>query len=217
MADKNTRKEKKTKERHEQILKAAGEVFTRKGYEAATIPEIAQAAGVAAGTIYLYFPSKRELFIATVKSIIFTTPLLDLIGKIPTGNFEDVFKKILKERFALIKTETVNRMPNLISEVIRDSELKEMWIKDFLKPFLTRMEMAYRMLSLTGKARKMEPPVVVRMIGGMIFGFLMLKMIEGDNSPLNKIPEDKVAEDIVSFVLHGLMNNTGKTKKDGKK
>jgi AcrR family transcriptional regulator len=219
MAQKKKRKEKVTGVRREQILKAAGEIFTRKGFEAATIPEIAQAAGVAAGTIYLYFPNKRELFISAVKDIIITTPLLDLIGKIPAGNFEDVFKNIILERFGLVKNkgETLARMPSLIGEVQRDPELKALWLKDFLRPFLARMEMTYRMLSGSGKARTMEPAVVVRMMGGMIFGFLMLRIMEGDTSPINKLPPEKVADDIVSFVLHGLISNADKVKKDGKK
>ena len=179
MKDKKKLKERKTEERREQILEAAANVFTGKGYEAATMPEIAQAAGVAAGTIYLYFPNKRELFVAVIKSTIFTVPLLDLIGKIPTGNFEEVFMKILLDRFELIKSETVTRMPRLISEVLRDPELKELWLKDFLYPFLHRMETAFKMLSVTGKVRRIEPEIAVRMVGGMIFGFLMLKMIEG--------------------------------------
>ena len=178
------------------------------------MPQIAQAAGVAAGTIYLYFSNKRELFVAVVKDVIFTVPLINLIGKIPTGNFEDVFKNIIKDRFALIKDETISRMPGLIAEVARDAELRELWLKEFLHPFTKRMETAYRMLSATGKARRIEPPVAVRMIGGMIFGFMMLKMIEGEQSPLNKIPEDQVAEDIVGFVLHGLMKGVQKTPQE---
>jgi len=213
MTDKNTRKEKLTKERHKQILDAAIEVFTRKGYEAATMPDIAQAAGVAAGTIYLYFPNKRELFIHAVKDIIVTVPLLDLIGKIPTGDFEDVFKNILLERFGMINNQrkTLTLMPSLIGEVQRDPELKEMWLKDFLQPFLSRMEKGYRMLSLTGKARRMEPALAVRMVGGMIFGFMMLRIMEGKASPLEKLPPEQLAEDMVNFVLHGLMKTTGKT------
>jgi AcrR family transcriptional regulator len=219
MSARISRKEKKTEERRKQILAAAIDIFTQKGYTAATMPEIAQSAGLAAGTLYLYFPNKRELFIATMKNSIITPPLLDLIGKIPTGNFTDVFKNIVMDRFALIenKKNAVLRMPALISEIQRDPELKALWLKDFLKPFLGKMEMAYRVLNATGKTRHIEPPVVVRMIGGMIIGFLILRVMEGESSPINKLPPEKVAEEIVEFVLHGLMNQAGKTKKDGKK
>ena len=50
-----------------EILAAARIVFARHGYGAATVDEIADAAGVAKGTVYLYFPSKRDLFLATLR------------------------------------------------------------------------------------------------------------------------------------------------------
>ena len=53
--------------RTSEILAAAQVVFARHGYGAATVDEIADAAGVAKGTVYLYFPSKRDLFLATLR------------------------------------------------------------------------------------------------------------------------------------------------------
>jgi len=47
--------------RREDILKAAREVFKQYGYEGARVDEIAIRAGVAKGTVYLYFKSKRAL------------------------------------------------------------------------------------------------------------------------------------------------------------
>jgi AcrR family transcriptional regulator len=43
------------------ILDAALDLFVERGYEATSVPEVAQRAGVAAGTIYLYFASKEAL------------------------------------------------------------------------------------------------------------------------------------------------------------
>ena len=50
-----------------EILEAARTVFSQKGFEGATIDAIALAAGVAKGTVYLYFPSKRDLFLASLR------------------------------------------------------------------------------------------------------------------------------------------------------
>jgi len=47
--------------RCEDILKAAREVFKQNGYERAHVAEIAQLAGVAKGTVYLYFKSKHAM------------------------------------------------------------------------------------------------------------------------------------------------------------
>ncbi|MGD0780636.1 MAG: TetR/AcrR family transcriptional regulator [Dehalococcoidales bacterium] len=205
MANAKSRKKKITEKRRGQILKAALEIFTQKGYAAATIPEISKAAGVAAGTIYLYYPSKRELFISVIKDFIVTAPLLNLIDKIPKGDITKILENILQDRLDLIKNEVFTRLPSLMGEVLHDPELKDLWLKEFLHPFLGRIEMGYRMMAVAGKFRRMEPAVAVRAVGGMILGFLMLRVMEGDTSPLDRIEQEKIADDIVNLLLHGLL------------
>ncbi|GLK68863.1 transcriptional regulator [Hansschlegelia plantiphila] len=51
-----------------QILDGARQVFLAQGFDAASMGEIAKAAGVSKGTLYVYFDSKEELFAALVKS-----------------------------------------------------------------------------------------------------------------------------------------------------
>ncbi len=51
------------------ILLAAAGVFARRGYAAATLAELAQAAGFAAPSLYRYFESKEELFHSLVEVI----------------------------------------------------------------------------------------------------------------------------------------------------
>lgn len=57
------REQRKTA-RREAILAAAQKVFAQKGFDGATISDIASAAGVASGTVYLYYESKIDLFAA---------------------------------------------------------------------------------------------------------------------------------------------------------
>jgi AcrR family transcriptional regulator len=217
MTEKKERKDKAAAQRREQILKAALEVFSQKGFAAATIPEIAGAADVAAGTIYLYYPSKRELFVEVIKSFVCTAPLLNLINKMPQGDISGILKSIVKDRLDLIKNPTFARLPILMGDVQRDPELKALWLKDFLHPFLGQIAPGYGMMTMMGKFRRYDPDVAARLMGGLIIGFLMLKVIEGDTSPLTKKDEEKVTEDIVNFMLHGLLKNQDETEKDGKK
>jgi AcrR family transcriptional regulator len=54
-------------ERPRQILDAALEVFGERGLAGARLDDIAKRAGIAKGTIYLYFPSKEELFVEMIR------------------------------------------------------------------------------------------------------------------------------------------------------
>lgn len=53
-------------DRREQILQAAAQLFAQQGYHATTVSDIARAAQVAQGTVYLYFESKKAVFEALV-------------------------------------------------------------------------------------------------------------------------------------------------------
>ena len=53
----------------DRFLQAAAHVFAQVGYEEANINIIAEQAGLGKGTIYLYFPSKQDLFLALLQAI----------------------------------------------------------------------------------------------------------------------------------------------------
>ena len=62
-----TKQDVLTEFRSSEILEAARKVFAKKGFRQATVDEIADAAGVAKGTVYLYFPSKRAVYLAALR------------------------------------------------------------------------------------------------------------------------------------------------------
>jgi TetR/AcrR family fatty acid metabolism transcriptional regulator len=55
--------------KYEQIILASMEVFSRTNYEKATTAMLAREAGIAEGTLYKYFPGKKELFLACCRHI----------------------------------------------------------------------------------------------------------------------------------------------------
>lgn len=56
-------------ERREEILASAARLFAETGYHATTIDDVAERAGVAKGTVYWYFRSKKALFLAVLRSV----------------------------------------------------------------------------------------------------------------------------------------------------
>jgi len=55
---------KKQEEKYNKILEAATRVFAREGFHNAKIEDVAKEAGVAHGTVYLYFEGKDDLLIS---------------------------------------------------------------------------------------------------------------------------------------------------------
>ena len=61
------RKRLELDERRAQLLSLALTAFSKKSYDDVSIDDLAQAAGVSKGLLYHYFPSKRELYLNTVR------------------------------------------------------------------------------------------------------------------------------------------------------
>src|SRR5438132_6846370 len=70
-------------ERREAILAAALEEFSARGFAAARLDDVAARAGVAKGTIYLYFRDKETLFQELVRAMV--GPLVGAIEAAPVG------------------------------------------------------------------------------------------------------------------------------------
>jgi TetR/AcrR family fatty acid metabolism transcriptional regulator len=63
-APRKLRRQQQRGQRREAILAAARKVFAQNGFDGTTMADIAREAGVAAGTVYLYYRSKTDLFAA---------------------------------------------------------------------------------------------------------------------------------------------------------
>jgi AcrR family transcriptional regulator len=60
-------RQRRKEARPQELLEAALALFVEKGFAATRAEEVAQRAGVSKGTLYLYYPSKEELFKAVVR------------------------------------------------------------------------------------------------------------------------------------------------------
>jgi TetR/AcrR family fatty acid metabolism transcriptional regulator len=90
-------------DKRERILRAAVKVFARKGFYAARVSEIAKAAGVADGTIYLYFENKDDVLVSLFDDRL--TRLIAVLEKeIATEglSFEQRFRRVVELQLGLL-------------------------------------------------------------------------------------------------------------------
>lgn len=119
--------------RREAILAAALEEFSARGFEAARLDDVAKRAGVAKGTIYLYFADKETLFQELVRSML--TPL---IGHFETLATVDVPFPVLAERLVgvvsheLIASRRKDIIRLIISEGTRFPAIADFYYREVL-------------------------------------------------------------------------------------
>ena len=66
MAEPPSNRKVATEQRRSAILQAARTVFARQGYAYTVVEDIANQAGLGKGTLYLYFPSKEQIYLAAL-------------------------------------------------------------------------------------------------------------------------------------------------------
>jgi AcrR family transcriptional regulator len=89
--------------RHQEVLEAARSIFAGLGYAATTVEEIAKEAGMAKGTIYLYFKSKEEVYAAVLASDLDYLTKQMIEGMSAAKTFDERLTVFLNQRLVHIK------------------------------------------------------------------------------------------------------------------
>ena len=92
--------------RRAQLLKAARKVFRAKGYDGASVSEIVREAGVAQGTFYLYFPSKKDAAVSLVDGLMETMAQAVATAVESRTSFEDRLESMIAASFKVARKNT---------------------------------------------------------------------------------------------------------------
>jgi AcrR family transcriptional regulator len=183
----DTRRRRKA-ERPQEILEAAFAEFSRNGYAATTLDQIAERAGVTKGTIYVYFENKEHLFISMVREI--TKTALDTVHEM-FETHEGSTADLLRAQFSFIYEQIVEdkrrrevvRM--LIAEAPRFPELADRYHEEILRPCLDMLRQAIQRGMDRGEIRKSSivdsPQVVIAPIALVDLWIMMFD----DRQPLD--------------------------------
>jgi AcrR family transcriptional regulator len=202
------RKEQITEYRQRQILDAALTVFSRKGYGEATIPDIAREAGVAVGTIYNYYESKRDLLVSIVNTFVVTPPFRKLLKQAGQGDERKFVRSIMQDRLDW-GFQNMDKFLFVFAEILRDPELREQFSEKVLSPVLQFPEKYIGAKIASGDFRRLNHRLIVRAMVGMVIGFILLRKLEGERSPAQGLPSARLAVELSNFVLAGLQAKEG--------
>ena len=194
--------------RRKQILDAALAVFSRKGYGEATIPDIAQEVGVAVGTMYNYYESKRDLLVSLVHNYVLTEPLKELFEQLAQEDERTSLQAIIENGLDW-GADDLRGFFFVFTEVLRDPELGEQFAGQFLASVLQSLEKYVAERVSSGDFRRVDHKVAARALCGMILGFLLLRQLEGEHSPTKAMPLPEMTAELADMILEGFQNRGG--------
>jgi TetR/AcrR family fatty acid metabolism transcriptional regulator len=206
MVDRKKRQTKATPafDKQRQIMEAAFEVFSRRGFPQATIAEIAQVAGVAEGTIYNYYRSKHDLLVALVHDYAEREGVSEILERYDGAPADaNLFRELVENRVT-VGLKNADRLLVLIGEVQHDPELLKMYVEGMWQRVLRRLEGSLESGAKQGAFRQMNPAVAARTFLAMNMGLLIIYQLEGEGGVLRRTPPDEIAAEVAEIFLSGL-------------
>jgi AcrR family transcriptional regulator len=148
-----------------EILEAALAVFAEKGYAGARMEDIAIKAGVTKGTIYLYFPSKEEVFKSLAREQVGQSLILaaELARKFEGSIFE--FLRMFYARFVeIVLTSEAAVLPKIIiGESGNFPELARFWREEVIEKAAAMMSGVITKGIARGEIRDLPADLVAKL------------------------------------------------------
>jgi AcrR family transcriptional regulator len=200
----------KLSEKEEKILESAIQVFSEKGFSASTTKEIAKNAGVAEGTIFRYFKTKKDILRGIlIKSInLFGGKVvIDGIEKIAKGTDGKDLRAILKELIydRLKLAETFMPMARIIiSEALIHEDVRNAIYENIIAKALDTFKEIYANMAKNGLLRDdLDTLTLFRSFLGNIAAFIAQRMLFGDRMSIKDL--DVEIDKMLDIMLYGIL------------
>ncbi|MEO0947850.1 MAG: TetR/AcrR family transcriptional regulator [Cyanobacteria bacterium J06641_5] len=183
------------------ILKGALEVFTSRGYAAASMDRIAAAAKVSKPTLYSYFQDKEGLFVAMVQQLVYESGRQPFA--LPEGfDLETPPEKVLRQMATTVLEEfshnqrllTVMRL--IIGESERFPEMAQTFVREIQKP---RMEQLVAYFAAHPQLNFPDPTVAARIFAGSLVHYLLVQHVM-HGSEIVPLERDRMIDGLIHLI-----------------
>ena len=171
--------------RRTQILDAAARVFAERGYHRTTVRDIAREAGIADGTIYLYFSSKQELLLGLIAQLGRFAERRADFAEAGAMDLRDFSRSYLALRFEQVR-ETRHLFTAVLPEILADAELARR--------------------ARRGELGDLDPQLLTRVAAATGLGLLVLAILE---EPVLAERWDELPEFLTRLWFDGLPRERG--------
>jgi len=198
--------EEKLTDKQKKILMAAIESFSEKGFASTSTSEIAKKAGVAEGTIFRHYKTKKDLLMSIVAPM-----MTKLIGPYIVNDFNKVLDRQYERVEEFLRATIENRREVLkkllpvikimLQEIPFHPELREQFVEQVAKNIFGRVSNVIKGYQEKGQMIEMQPESVARLAITSVFGYLFSRYIL---FPDNKWDDELETERTIQFIMNGL-------------
>lgn len=191
--------------RPSEIVQAALDVFAERGFGAAKMDEVARRAGVAKGTVFVYFPNKEELFRAVARAALKTN--LEQIQNAALNTqmpVADLIPLLLAKAAGIGDT----RIPAILRLIIAESrifpDLARVWYDEAVSKMFALLTGAIERAQARGEIHDGDARLMVfSIVGPMMASVLFREVFQGTEASLPDL--HRLASQHTKVVLSGLL------------
>ena len=200
--------ERRKEARPAELLVAALELFTERGYAATRLEDVAKRAGVSKGTVYLYFSGKEELFKAVIREGL--VPVLERGEKMVAehrGDTAALIRSLIHGWWEAIGSTPYAGITKLmISECRNFPEIGSFYVEEVITRGHKLVRKALQLGIDNGELRRIDPEYATR----LVFAPLVMLAIwrhSFDFCGVGKLDAPTYVEQHLDILLHGLLNS----------
>lgn len=196
-------------EKEQRILEAAIRIFSEKGFSAATTNEIAKNAGVAEGTIFRYFKTKKDILrgilIQTV-NMLSSKLAIDSIEKIllnsENKDLRQILKEVIYDRLKLVDS-VFPMIRIIITEALYHEDVRTALYENIVDKAFSIFKVFYEKMVEQGILRNdVEPIVLFRSTAANIAVLIAQRKLLGDKIATGNFDED--SDKMIDVLLYGI-------------
>ena len=210
--DNQAKRERRKEARPGELLDAALDLFVEKGFAATRSEEVAARAGVSKGTLFLYFPTKEELFKAVVRENM-SGRFAEWQEEFETfeGSTPDMVRYCMRvwwERIGATRASGITKL--MISEARNFPELAAFYQQEVIRPGTELVRRILQRGIARGEFRPLDIDYAVfGIVAPMIF-LIMMKHSLGACAPQDyPLDPQRYVETQLEMLLQGLCVRTG--------
>jgi TetR/AcrR family transcriptional regulator len=200
-------------DRRHQLLEAALDAFSRKGFEGVTTKEIAAAAGVTEAIIFRHFATKQALYQAVLDSCHGSAKAQEFLATIRSftqrkddrGFFLYIFNTIVRSFREGARMERV-----LLYAALQGHEQGLAHVRAVSNPIFELLREYVLSRQREGHLRDLPPSVILTAISGMAKQYAMLTQMFGYPADM---PDEQVADAMTAILMNGIQTHPKRSRK----
>ncbi len=186
------------------ILQAAQRLFASLGFDGTTTRDLAQAAGVAEGTLFRHFPNKKAILVevATQGWVEILTDLLTELSEM--GSYQAIAQVMRRRMWNMQKNVEIMRV--CFMEAQFHPDLRDRIQSEVIDKMTNVAEAFFQTAMDKGIYRQMDAKIVAKVFLGMfaVAGFSNNTVMEPEASPQQM---QEIAEGLADIFLNGVLAN----------